>query len=1040
MRNGARKRGNRTSGSRNPSLAVDEIHSSQVPCCELIREVIADVFPEAIESVDSKQNQAQPANNTIAHSLFGSMLRNHFVELRKQQQQKQRTEESITTTKKRNRKKKKRISETLESQDKDEKEKRDPSVGDNWEDPKVIVPSVAQESKHIKLVREWTDRIIAQSPKTAEVEIQHRSLASFLECIAGVNPAISIDEIGEHVLRITCPHCRTHAEAYWQSTGIPAQDIGIISGNGENMSNRRMCLHPNMITSSGVNLHLAGNQDEVYERAFDYVPLEEGYGATEEFDGGAWLLESTIDLTTTRPSQLEMQQPIDLSGLERLTRDLILPCGLPHLDKQDSYILTDAEYCAVLKRFSDIKGPIASTLHEMDVANNDIKAVFHEISSMLNRSMSEEIAATKLDVILSKRITKIDEQCDSFLSELFKLLLLITEYNDSNHVEWACSKIDRFWTAYSQGTNCIIQELFAHEERSIQNAGSCGRILIAAVCPSHRRSLLILLDAKIRAILAIHDQIFPTIGCECEEGGSFLNHVLINYSFSYVITKEITTGKSGLDDVCEKLLVAYNESSVTIVNGLNVEGLLDTQKARTNKVTGCLTEANAKLEEVSIILGNPSLEKDMLQWKALQERYEEILTDVRSIEKSEEKDIGNDICTVGLAEQGKRLGCLVNITVMKWRLTRRLQMSMTPTFRLTLPLRLKEWIATEEQSPIILPDDQLCTGNGGKRRLVCIIAALYYQWLVARCKEWHAELIQKELLSDSSLVSDINSKDSKVRPSSAKNKKKKGSLNAPILSPETLEEKRKDATIIKQVTNTSQDRNRTSATPILIKSKMYGMRGKGNSLKNEAGTGLEGVLEDAFWIPTGQSKALEISSKRPEVSKPSNTVPQLCLDKPLARNVNNSTLTMEKGYEKVDTLSASFTTEVDATTVQICSNLNNISIVQPLINFGNITPEMQNTVSLADNEVDATLVKGYSNITKTLQVQPLHNFDDKTTVTNRTFPEDPSYKQDEDDIEIMQVGVTSRYGFKLAEDYLNSRFDSILELQDSKAKIKVIIL
>ena len=1022
MRNGARKRANRVSGTRNPSLSADEYHSSQVPCCELVRDVIADVLPEALESVDvNKCNPVQSAKCTIAHSLFGSLLRTHFLERNQQNQEQQRTGEAITTAKKRNRKKKKRISDKPLPQHVDEQESRDPSIADKCKDPRVRAPQLAQESKHFKLVTEWTDRIIAQVPMSTVAEIQHHNLASFLDYIVGVNPAISIDEIGEHVLRIACNTCRTHAEAYWRSTGIPTHEPKCFSGNGENMTNRNMYLHPNMIFLSGGNLHIAGNQDEVYERAFDYVPLEEGYGATEEFHEGSWLLESTIDQATTKPSQLVMQHPMDLSTLERLTRDLILPCGLPQLDNQDSYILTDLEYCAILKQFSDMKGPIVSMLHEIDVANNDIKTVFHEILSMLNHNMSEDIATTKLDVVLSKRITTIDEQCDSFLSKWFNLLLLITEYNNNNNAEWVGSKIDRFWTAYIQGTNCIVQEIFAHEERLVRNAGSCGRILIAAVCPSHRHSLLRLLETKIRAILSIHDQIFPSIACECDEGGSFLKHLLINYSFSYVTTNEITSGKSGRDDMCEKLLVAYNESSVTKANGLNVEGMLDIQEARTKKVSFCLTEANSKLEEASIIiLGTPILEKDMVQWKALQERYEEILSDLKSFENSEDKENGKDTCMVGLTEQGEQIGCFVKITIMKWRFIRRLQKTLRPTFRSTLPLCLTKWIETEGQGQIKPSDDQVCSGNEGKRRLVCIIAALYYQWMVARCKEWHAELMQKELLNDSSLASDINSKDPKVRPSSAKNKKKKGSLSVPLSTYETFE-----------------DRNIKTTIPILIQSKRNGKTRKGKGLENGAGDACKDVLEIESWVsPTGSSSSLQLKSIHPEVSEIANIVPQPCV----VGDVNNYVSMNKKEYEKDKTSSVSVTNKVDAPSVQNCSKHNNTSMFQPLDNFGNIIPVMQNKDSLSENEVDATSVNHHSTIIKSSQIQCLHNFDENCTVTKKTFPDNLSYKQDDVEIEIVQVGVTTRYGFELAEDYLNSRYESILKIRESMAKCKVIII
>ena len=123
-----------------------------------------------------------------------------------------------------------------------------------------------------------------------------------------------------------------------------------------------------------------------------------------------------------------------------------------------------------------------------------------------------------------------------------------------------------------------------------------------------------------------------------------------------------------------------------------------------------------------------------------------------------------------------------------------------------MPLKLATYLASANQSPSFPRDDptpwyydnlvfssalteptqhQGCLGNGGQRRVISLMLALFYQRLSEQCSEWHAKLTTEELLTsmsaDESLVEAPNAKKElenvhgKTNKKSKKKKEKKAS-------------------------------------------------------------------------------------------------------------------------------------------------------------------------------------------------------------------------------------------------------------------------
>jgi hypothetical protein len=105
-----------------------------------------------------------------------------------------------------------------------------------------------------------------------------------------------------------------------------------------------------------------------------------------------------------------------------------------------------------------------------------------------------------------------------------------------------------------------------------------------------------------------------------------------------------------------------------------------------------------------------------------------------------------------------------------------------------LPLPLSQWMMSSPftaDSSVLSHDATLCwPGQGGKRRIRCILAGLTYFWLQERCIEWKSETAAQELLTDFDMEVPTDKSSAKggagnkhsgsTSKSSKRNKKKKG--------------------------------------------------------------------------------------------------------------------------------------------------------------------------------------------------------------------------------------------------------------------------
>jgi hypothetical protein len=214
--------------------------------------------------------------------------------------------------------------------------------------------------------------------------------------------------------------------------------------------------------------------------------------------------------------------------------------------------------------------------------------------------------------------------------------------------------------------------------------------------------------------------------------------------------------------------------------------MLDTQEERCSRLSSLLRELHDLLEEdFRTLVDAKSLNTGTPQWQELTKQYNETWSQITKpaetgVGEDEDYTNENESKAAKLAHDRQELSKLVEISVSRFTcllaMRRSVETSGVPAT--TLPLRLKRWMVQEagDEKTMLGGNGESCHGGGSRRRIACILATLLYKWLEDRCKEWHSELTQKEILdsmNDIVVLNDADSNDIALKPSKPSKKKKK---------------------------------------------------------------------------------------------------------------------------------------------------------------------------------------------------------------------------------------------------------------------------
>eukprot|EP00546_Thalassionema_frauenfeldii_P015026 CAMPEP_0178914694 /NCGR_PEP_ID=MMETSP0786-20121207/11580_1 /TAXON_ID=186022 /ORGANISM="Thalassionema frauenfeldii, Strain CCMP 1798" /LENGTH=464 /DNA_ID=CAMNT_0020587655 /DNA_START=470 /DNA_END=1865 /DNA_ORIENTATION=+ len=192
------------------------------------------------------------------------------------------------------------------------------------------------------------------------------------------------------------------------------------------------------------------------------------------------------------------------------------------------------------------------------------------------------------------------------------------------------------------------------------------------------------------------------------------------------------------------------------------------------------------------------------QWKELRTQHQDLerqLEELGSTNNDEDND-DDDAFIFNFIRRRQLLLQLAITNITQWRVFKSHHQQQRS---LIIPYPLKQWINNNNNT------NNYCTG-GGPRRFATVLASLIYNSLVEHCKEWHANVMQSELLESFDETISSNTKSSTSTKKKKNRKKKKGNKTTPA----TVEEETKqnnnndtveDNSVITNMNKTIEDGN-----------------------------------------------------------------------------------------------------------------------------------------------------------------------------------------------------------------------------------------
>ena len=795
------KRNGRKKGNQPPEPAVDEHHSLETPSCNLVVQVVKDVIPSAAINQEGAVSMHTMHTTGSKSSLLGSLVLHHLLEERK----KQTTTKRSKPKKKRRKKKYNSNSNAASSIAAEEGASGDattehaatqaspqrprspiePQIKDatmNEPPPWSDAPSPAQQRPCIAdqtspIVLQWLDRLL-ESSKQPPVGA-NRSLDAFLKALHSNKPRFLTRDISSALACPTCVPCRAAAESYWQSTGIPMQDLGLVPGDHHTdkiMLEAGMIDNPDSKSSLGV--YISGVEDYDVERA-----MEEGLVLSDEEKKAKQIvaLEPVVDMEG-KIEAIQVTSELDARAVGRLIRQIVLPCGLTELEHANAVSVSDEQLKSIEDHVTEQQRRFHAQLKDLFAKKSSAQTLFHATDVNPSQTGSYDVkAATALQ--------ECDKECDTLLSAFVTTLLQITTLTDGlPDAEWAHVRTKRLWDFYEEGVQKILQKSLQHEGKLLQLASRPGVVPQMFMNAVHRSSFREVVSEKYHVLESFYVAFFSTIQDETENprGPTFLRRLMTHQAFTNgtILEANMWLDRTKLDNVIARLVETFAALIQSVRSGQLTE-IHNAQEQKSNRLFEILQESTTMIVDEYARLRSGFENVDQSKWKALRKEGTELISQYSSylprtepIESNEFQADFNADSTLELAEMRKDLDRLVVNMISQWRCLRwmRSQTIEAPV----MPLRLLKFMNKGEFEIPVTYD--ACHGGGGKRRFASVLASLLFQWLIGRCNEWHAELTQAELLEsmgEFDSPTKENAQDaSKPSKASKKRKKKKAQRGA----------------------------------------------------------------------------------------------------------------------------------------------------------------------------------------------------------------------------------------------------------------------
>ena len=812
------------------SLVVDEYHSLETPSCQLVVQVAKDVVPDlttiATAAADQEGSNTTTTTSTTTttpeSSFLGTLVLQHLLEERRNQ----------SSAKRKPKKKRKKKNRTAKAADEDgdaistnatltqqQRPQQLSHTTTTLEPHETTIPNSSQivGDQTSPIVLHWLDRLVVRAAESKPVAAAittttsatpstpstttattSRTLTAFCESLTmKPPPKLLTSDISKALARPTCVPCRAAAESYWQSTGIPMQDLGLVPGDDHT---EKIVLESSMIepwTSSKRSIPITGMEEEHdIDRAFDYQAMEEGlpisnrkqYLSPEEQKANQIvILEPVVD-KEGKIEAIQVTSELNAAAVERLIRLIVLPCALSELEHPNAVPITD-------EQFTSLEGHVTSHQQRMHHQLTQLREKRSKAHELLQAAAMKNAPTTGYDVKTASALTDCNKECDQLLTVFVAILLQITTLTDGlPDAEWAHLRTKRLWDSYENGLQKILMKSLQHEGTLLQLASRPGVVPNLFMNAAHRFSFYEVIKEKYHVLDAFYIAFFSTLQDEIGNPGgpTFLRKLMTYQPFTdgTVLESKTWLDRTNVDSTVASLVGDYAE----LVQNVRIIHLAEVQKANEEK---CAKLFNLVQRSKSMLADEYDTfdwgNVDQNVWKELRREGSLLIshyeTHLPMPDPVDDKEFNGEFKTnriIELAEMRQKLAKMVLNMTSQWRCLRwmRSQRVEAPV----MPLRLLKFM---NQVELDNPISSACQGGGGKRRVAGVLASLLYQHLVVLCNEWHAEITQSELLESMGQLVEPT----EVKAATKKRKKKKSSPTTvvPLLAGKATEARSADS-------------------------------------------------------------------------------------------------------------------------------------------------------------------------------------------------------------------------------------------------------
>ncbi|CAJ1964381.1 unnamed protein product [Cylindrotheca closterium] len=526
------------------------------------------------------------------------------------------------------------------------------------------------------------------------------------------------------------------------------------------------------------------------DAAFDYVALEEGHHTplkdnTKDNDplenvdltkSVSFVLSPASDGSTTAPpngnnNQYLYIRELSAQHLDTLTEEW-LPCGI----EEDVMVTT------VIKDGGSDSGLIALSTEELEQIQKQVTVKERALKQGLAHAESSKTALYEqlenkssfggssqllnIDFNSFPQLQRCDRQCGELMDGCFEVLRVLSKENTHALADLQM----QFWTTCLMALNKVLKSAKNYYEKIEHHAdqnGSLPKIFVSADLRELYRELL---DEKRTAWTDV---------CNKYERGMSKRALREYYTRTswYEFKSQSKTKPNRLDEKCFELLDHLVNWTDTIL-GRRMSDIYKTRIGQTNQVLELLQKVVDPLTEQYETVERFFSSERNVYFANL--RSQIVL--VRSVKKQ-----------MRLLDQDEVESMVMGVLLM-WRQTRIMQSRMVQSQAIPpLPLQLKKWMLQDdidsdvwkwdsppETSIPITRHMNYPLGAGGKRRAMCVLAGLVYQWLGDRYKEWQAEVAEQELLTDFVAETEkpaVTNGESKSAKKKKKKRKKSGAVS-----------------------------------------------------------------------------------------------------------------------------------------------------------------------------------------------------------------------------------------------------------------------